>query len=251
MTQHLVDYLFVDRRRLDDYFEQIIPAARPRRRGKSTEKVSLSVTGPSVETSIETAEPSTHDKIVALRTLLALSGNLLGRRPPQIPDRGTTRLPQFVLERMRARKVILPRQLLSAVPSLREFSVWVSDPDPDDFTDGHWDFCGTFLYLTEMFIDEGVFGTTYSGCSALQALLNAATGRPFLERNFDEPYGRYSALHPVEKLTALGAQTSDERTIDVLYRPRYMTNEQCYVIGGTERRVHDLLAYPIYIAAAG
>lgn len=63
-----------------------------------------------------------------------------------------------------------------------------------------------------------------------------------------EPLGRGNFDHPIDKLISRGALVGDEREILTLYMPRYMSDEQCYRFDGNERRVNDLLAYPIFIA---
>ncbi len=252
----LVEYLFVDQKRLEMYAEQMLDILP---RGTSTTisgTVGLSSTGPSLNLERKVAEraPSVHEKIVGLRQMLTESGNLGTKRPPRLLERGRALETPFILETTIARKVILPRSLLSGLPSLNELAVWVADPDPTDFTtvNESWDCSeGTFLLLTELHLDDVKFHTTYSGCSALQAVVNVATGKPFLSTAEYEPLGRWNKAHPVEKLVDLGAHAGDSRRIETLYRVRYMTDEQCYVVDGGERRVYDLLGYPVYIADAG
>lgn len=159
-------------------------------------------------------------------------------------------VPTFILEQTTARKIILPSDYLEKMVGLRDLAVWIADPQPVASSEmkHDWDFCGTFLYLVEVYFDDEGFNTVYSGCSALQMIYNAATGEPLLKRCFDEPLGRNSSEHPVGKLEALGAMVGDDRKIECLYRTRYMTDEQCYLFDGEERRVNDLLGYPIYIA---
>jgi hypothetical protein len=51
----------------------------------------------------------------------------------------------------------------------------------------------------------------------------------------------------MEKLASLGGIPSEQRIIDALYFVRYMTNEQWHHDGGSGRRVHDILGYPLSI----
>jgi hypothetical protein len=96
--------------------------------------------------------------------------------------------------------------------------------------------------------DAAGYRTTYSVCSALQAILNIVNGNEILDRNWDEPLGRNNSRHPLEKLRKAGGVVGVPQEIETLYRMRYMTNEQCFTFKGHERRVHDLLGYPISIA---
>lgn len=159
----------------------------------------------------------------------------------------------FVFEQscVATKVLFFPGFLKKSVPSLKELAIWVSSPTAA--TGGHdasnaWNFDGTFLYIVESFWQEDTeLATVFSGCSALQALSNVVTGQPFFKRDSNEALGRRSFLHPVEKLKGLGGIVMDERTIEVLYKTRYMTDEQCFVDDEKAYRVHDLLAYPVFV----
>jgi len=155
---------------------------------------------------------------------------------------------KFVLETMLARKVIIPETHLASTPGIKHLGVWISDPDPAIFSsrDDKFETIGTFVYLTEVWLDDEA-GGIYSGCSALQAIANAVQGKALNVPNFREPLGRKSSDHPVEKLRSLGATVGDQRTIRSLYVKRCITDEQCYVWNGEPRRVNDLLGYPVFI----
>jgi len=244
----LRDYLFIDERRLNSFVEQI-GGRKPLKRSK---RVGLSLTGPSVELAQEETEKglSTHEKIETLIAYLEKERLLERERPQDMSSPGKGR---FVLETMTARKMIIPQVHLQAAPGIRHLAVWISEPDSSQFVDQEYIWRGTFLYLTELWLDEGVYGTVYSGCSALQAIANAVAGRNLLDRSDSqvrrEPLGRGNFGHPIEKLRPLEVIPGDERRITSLYKPRYLTNEQCYLWEGQKRRVNDLLGYPIFIAA--
>jgi hypothetical protein len=136
------------------------------------------------------------------------------------------------------------------VPDLRELAVWIADPNSEMLkvrTQDPYDFAGTFLYLVTPLYDSGTGQTFFSGCSALQMISNMIHGRPLLTRDWDEPLGRASHQHPVEKLKSLGGIVIDRRPIQTLYRCRYMSDEQCFIDGNRTYRGHDLLAYPLFI----
>ena len=103
------------------------------------------------------------------------------------------------------------------------------------------------MYLTELWLDDST-SFFWSGCSALQAIVNAVQGKALGTRDALEPFGREDSKHPVRKLMGIGATLGDERRITSLYIKRAITNEQCYKLNGEVRRVNDLLAYPIFIA---
>jgi hypothetical protein len=65
------------------------------------------------------------------------------------------------------------------------------------------------------------------------------------ETSTEQPRGSFA--HPIEKLTSIGGIVIDKRIIETLYKPRYMSDEQCFIDSDTAYRVHDLLAYPLFI----
>ncbi len=186
-----------------------------------------------------------------LTTGLERAGKLSKRRPETI---GEYRPDQFILETVSATKVLIPHATLkSTVPGLRELAVWIADPSAEVLKvrkeDGY-DFGGTFLYLVTPLYDDCQLDTFYSGCSALQVISNLVTGKPFLTTDWDEPFGRRSIMHPTDKLRSVGGVIVDRRPVDTLYRPRYMSDEQSFTDGDRVYRVHDLLAYPLYISTS-
>ena len=140
--------------------------------------------------------------------------------------------------------------LKCAVPGVKELAVWTSDPDPKVIAsprESPYDFRGTFLYLITPIYDEADVGTFYSGCSALQAIANLVCGRSFIATDRDEPLGRRLFSHPIDKMKTLGGIVVDRRKVESMYKPRYMSDEQCANDGIRAFRAHDLLAYPLYI----
>ena len=190
-----------------------------------------------------------HESLEALIRELEATRQLLRRRPDNFTEYEEK---PFALERLKATKVFFPPGLLKkTVPSLREMVVWVSEPEPQVLggtEDRSWKWDGTFLYLIGSFWQDGGPGTFYSGCSALQIIANVVRGEPFLKTDFSEPFGRRSFLHPVEKLSQLGGIAMDLREYEVLYRSRYMSDEQRFADGERAYRVHDLIAYPLFVA---
>lgn len=190
-----------------------------------------------------------HSDLERMVTALDKAGVLARSRPQNIDE---YRERPFVLEKMKATKVYFPPGFLKqAVPSLKELVVWVSEPDSEALHTPlarGWNFDGTFLYVIGSFWEDQGPGTFFSGCSALQVIANVIGGEPAVRTNWEEPYGRRSFLHPVEKLKHMRGFVMDSREYEMLYRSRYMSDEQCFVQENRGFRVHDLLAYPIFVA---
>jgi hypothetical protein len=259
----LRNYIYIDSARLDMFVEQIA-SSRPKDK-KIKKTVGLSLTGPKVEASEETAERSLtiHEKIELLIKYLG-ENDLLDTSRPKGTNENVGKQ-RFVFETMDARKIIVPEEHLKHLPGVKHFAIWISDPDPQDYVPmirnnvdadsrfrepSDYYLRGTFVYLTEAWLDNDAYGTTYSGCSALQAIANAIDGKPLIGYGSGgELLGCGSFDHPIMKLERLGALRGDLRRITSLYYKRYITNEQCYIVDGQERCVNDLLGYPIFIAA--
>jgi|CZKJ01.1.fsa_nt_gi hypothetical protein len=250
----LRNYLYIDEAKLDSFAQQI--RTTKKRTVKRQKKVNLSITGLGVELSEEDAwqELSTHEKVEVLLAHLETFHLVDFSRPLELlaEEGRAPRGRPFILETMLARRVIIPDVHLHAAPGLKHLAVWVSDPDPSVYTNEEWTWRGTFVYLTELWLDDG--GSAFwSGCSALQAIVNAAQGEkvnagPTCEEW--EPFGRGSYDHPVRKLGSINGTAGDERWITALYTKRHVTNEQCYTWNGEKRRVNEVLGYPIFIAEA-
>jgi hypothetical protein len=61
----------------------------------------------------------------------------------------------------------------------------------------------------------------YSGCSALQSIVNFLEGRPILNTILhagQEKFGRNDMRHPIDKLVSLGAKVNATKKITCLYR---------------------------------
>ena len=244
----LLDYLYVDKSRLDNYVEQL-GGCKPDQTKKS-KKVSLSLKGPAIEYSEENQkrEATTQEKISFLIAKLREHNMLAEKRLSEAPPWGTD-VPQFFLEETVATPITIPKDRLPPQLGLSALKIWISDPNPKDLNGPEWSFRGSFLYLTELAFDNLVYQSVYSGCSALKFIANAATGAPLLERSGPEKLGRDSADHPIDKLREFAPTIGDARRVQTLYRIRYMTNEQVYTFEGNEHRVHDILGYPVFIAS--
>jgi len=176
------------------------------------------------------------------------AGELSRIRPQNMTEYDPSRL---IYENVDATKIVFPKSVLqTTVPDLRELAVWVAAPNSEILrgrTQDRYDFAGTFLYLVTPLYDSAGGQTFFSGCSALQVISNMIHGKPLLTRDWDEPLGRASHLHPIEKLKSLGGIPVDRRPIQTLYKCRYFSDEQCFIDGDRTYRGHDLLAYPLFI----
>ena len=159
---------------------------------------------------------------------------------------------QLIYETVDATKVIFPHAILTATtPKIEELAVWVADPDKtvlESRSDDRYDFSGTFLYLVTPLYQHKMTSTFYSGCSALQVISNVIAGKPFINTDWNEVFGRKSYLHPTEKLKSMGGIVIDRRPIQTLYRCRDLSDEQSFNIEERAYRGHDLLAYPLFIS---
>lgn len=214
---------------------------------KITQEVSTTGLKLSREISDHISKSSVLDKLDSL--LLFLNGNELieYERPNELDIFRPNKIP-FTFEEVDCHKLMFPYNTLSPIYNLNHLVVWVSDPAPENLSTKEWEWTGTFLILIEIVYDKEKFATTLSGCSALQALSNIISGKPFYEINRNESLGRNSTLHPIDKLSSLGAVYLQKQLIKTLYAKRYMTNEQCFDFKGNSYRCNDLLAYPIFIS---
>ena len=245
MNSQLVDYLYINHAKLDDLVSQLaLDVAEEKKRSM---KASISFSGPKLELLREISKRvlKPFEKIDRLIDYLNRAGRLNTQRPTEM---GITA--SYVLETTLARKVIIPPDMLAPIPSLKEMALWISDPLEDTLLDIPHEYHGTFLYLTEAHWEEGGMSTVWSGCSALQAIVNITQGNPLFQPSIraGEPFGRWNPLHPIEKLKSIGGYKMEMRRIRTLYKVRYLTNEQTFLYNKKKKRVNDLLGYPIFIA---
>jgi hypothetical protein len=243
----LYEYVFIDRPRLQSYTEQLGPSTTQDK--LPSWKVGLTITGPSVGGSQSTVQRpmSDHEMIVKFTEYLNRTKQIKEGRPKHHHDIGHG---PFWIQRMEAQKAIFPVSKSEEIGGLRELAIWVSEPLNEEL-DGSWYSEGTFLYLIESYWkDDNPVRTTMSGYSALAELskeISVACNNNTIEHtNIDRIYRNE---HPLETLQALGASIQHPRTIESLYRLRYLTDEQMFVDSNGEHRSNDAFGYPIYIAS--
>ncbi|MCK0105652.1 hypothetical protein [Marinobacter sp. S0848L] len=249
---------YINKNLIDQYFSQV--PAKYKKPGKNTVSgLALGMNGPTVSWQSENNNSEIDDyfKLRAINNYLEKENLLVRFRPVELfDDWGANseavlecRNKKLVLEKFKAKKVIIPTGDKFPFPDIPFLIIWVSDPDPSLYSDEEFVWKGTFLYLIQAIYDNNKYSIVMSGVSALQALANITTGQKFFERpkGQGEPLGRWNYQHPIEKLVELGGIVSEEKNLISLYKKRYITDEQCYEYKGQERRVNDLLAYPLWI----
>jgi hypothetical protein len=246
--------IFINEIVLNNFVDQIPRKLYPKDY-KKRKTVSFSLTGVKASISEEDVlrNMNNHDKIDLLLKYLKREDVLEYGRPKDMEDGFFNNRKAFVLETMKATQIIFPPESLKDTPDLKYFALWISDPNPNDIQHGEiiHNYTGTFLYITQMWLDNGWYSPIRSGCSALQAIVNHLEGRPILNTILPygiEKFGRSNFQHPIDKLISLGAKKGSTKEITCLYQKRYITNEQCYIFNNKETRVNDLLAYPIFIS---
>lgn len=248
------NYLYINERLVNQYYD-MLQDTLPKPSYKKAIKLSIPTFFEASFSDTEKGkEQSCYHKIKtieeAFRAENLISNTRLSEMSTRLCDSdGSEENKKFFQEKCSATKVVIPTGANFKFPHIKYITVWVSEPDPTLYSDVSFIWRGTFLYLVTIETEHEREQTIFSGVSALQALSNLVTGEPFLSRHKDggEPLGRWNGIHPLEKLKTLGAEISYEREITTLYKKHYFTNEQSHTYEGKERRVNDLLAYPLWI----
>jgi hypothetical protein len=244
----LVDYIFIDERRLISYAEQL-------NAGRTVDKlpswnVSLSLTGPKVDGKQDAKfrDATRHEMISSLISFLQKQDQLETGRP-----NGRSEY-QFVLEETDVRKIILPIKRPRVTKGLTDIAVWFAFPPgrPIPRTEENMNEpLGTFLYLIEAYweSDERASGPS-SGFSALNKMLYGMSDALGLDGKILSKYDARSCYKsPLTILQEIGGAVQPPRRIRTLYRKRYLSDDQYVEIQGTVHRSHDLFGYPIFVAA--
>lgn len=237
------DYIYIDELRLRRYIDQL----PNERKTTFSPTVGVSATGPGLALSASRGpqESNLYRDIERLITYLRDSDLLSALRPNE-DEPG----PPFVYETMEAERIHLPRRLFEPIESIvgpTEADIWVSDPDEEAVANfksrPYQRYPGSFLYLIEARweIEESRHSPfPVSGLSALRLLAHELDIDPNAHPE-QEPLGRGSFAHPVDKLQRLFGVRLGTRCISSLYKIRYVSNEQCYTLNGSKQRVYDVL----------
>ncbi|NER84357.1 MAG: CHAT domain-containing protein [Leptolyngbya sp. SIO1D8] len=236
-AQTLAEYIYLDHKRIQSYVEQV---------DVSGSRVPNWVPG---TISRGSTPQSTHESISTILNHLEKTGQLSHSRPRCKGWNGEL----FVLEKLEAQKAILPIRPNEIVSSLREISVWISDPALEDYKKEPYWASGALLYLIESYwkADAERYGTTMSGLSALRCIVGDMVNAELLPESSRDNIGwpRQDRRSPREILKTLGAVIQPKRQIQTLYRYRYISDEHFFTDTDGAHRSYDVYGYPIFIRA--
>ncbi len=236
----LVEYLYVDTKRLDSYVEQICSPVKYDK--VPVWNAELSVFGPkAVATQERHARKLTqHEKIEILRNHLNDGGFVAAERPSNRDCK------DFVLETCRATQIIIPAEKGQLQHS--GLRLWVSEslkgPEYNPRTG--------LLCLLEDYSRSDEEAPVYaplcrSAYTVLESLLSSVLAHPrstiLVDLSFWEHADAF-ITDPLAKLHALGCSAGGTRSVETLYRVREFGEDDF-----DETRRVTTFGYPIYIAA--
>lgn len=216
----------------------------------------------SYEATSTTPPLAIHDFKVIRKILRALerSGQLRLERPRNNSEFWQEdRHGWYVQEALVATPVVLPipPRVLGRFKNIETFTVWVCPPvqpvTPLALTE--WDALGSVVFLVEELTTLTWPGPyQISGISSLRVLVEGVMAErqislgelhqlPASEDRFSERV----EMSPIEKLESLGGVAGMPRRILTTYKIAYMNDEQGWFHDGQFLRVHDILAYPLFI----
>lgn len=162
----------------------------------------------------------------------------------------------LVLEKMKARKLILSAEFLVEFPGLNGMTVWISEPKPSDIAhfnkNPNFKASGWYLYLVvpNFNYDANGLSYTFSGRTALRWLLENSTRENGLKRprGIEPEDFEYNKPDPLTLLTRIGLIPTVERELISLYWPVQQSDDQIFTLpDGRLCRTYDLIGYPIFI----
>lgn len=163
------------------------------------------------------------------------------------------RIAYIVLERTKARKVVIKPDYFSILSKAGQIAVWVSDPDPEDLQSVFQPNSqiykkGRFLYLVENYWGQDSWAVfNISGLSALRLLLMKMFDREQVIREIGT-ISKYGKIHPVTVLERFGGVAMPEQEIITMYTRQYTSDDQFFDNEYGSHRCYDTLAIPIFIA---
>jgi hypothetical protein len=265
----LRDYLYVDRKRLDSYLEQISSTSTYDR--VPSLGVGVSPAGPSVSAQEPRVrrDKSDHEKVCELIAYLERHGHLRHRRPVLIQaDHEDLALPDFVLEQCDAVRILIPAAASDGDPGV---VVWVSEW-PIERDDRVLRPAGLLCIIQDSTFDDSRHraGFEHSSYTWLQALLHQLHQQP-LETKLAAQYpssltGDYRfdlmvaqdhlrseigmlRTNPLAWLTAKGCVLSLPRRITALYRIRNLGGDEIDTKNRFEDFTISTFAYGIAVWA--
>ena len=235
------EYIYIDKRRLNSYFEQISPPVKYDK--VSAWSIEVGLTGPKGQgTQARMGRPFTeHEKITLLFGDLTRHST---EHLPNVMDAVRRSWPGdwagFAFESLKTRRVVLPRGDITL--DFGDIAVWVCEPTTRwvrDLTTTHYSGTALWRHLVEDYpqhIPENALTLTISTFWALFQMISDDIVE-LDEPGFDKPT---SLLDYMERTHPI---IGPLRTIDTLYRVREVSTE--FVI---ERGAGHVYAYPVFIA---
>lgn len=250
----LIEYLYVDEKRLNTYSEQIGTTSTGKKQGVI--KLGWSPTGPSIggEGSLSQRDTNTHERIQKLLKFLEKKELLLSTRPANSDESDLYRS-NFFLENAKATKLIFSKVESIKNYGFKELALWVINPvnkPTQRSRENIFKADGVFLYLIESYWEkDDSYSGPVSGNSALNILLREMQEKFGLDLNKikEQLYSREDDTPPIKLLEQAGFIVQSPRLITSLYRQRYFSDDQYVNIGGILQRCYDLFAYPIFISS--
>lgn len=186
------------------------------------------------------------------------SGQLRIYRPDKASDFASADPPDWYVheEGVTATPVLVPARKALGEPEYmpEDLRVWVLDPvEPSREPAYEEDWLGAYVFIVEQLLDLKASRFVISGISALRFIAEKIAIDEDVRMDdlmgSEDVFGRWHEGHPIEKLKAVGGRAGRRRKIDTIYKIGYMSDEQYVEVDdGTEGRINDILAYPLYIA---
>jgi hypothetical protein len=243
----MIEYLYVDSRRLDNYFEQISsPVVFDK---VPTWSVELSLIGPKAggTQTRQGRAPTSQEKIERFVDYIR-SNNLT---TPERPSFFKNPLLNQRLEKLFVIETLIARRV-SIKYNDENLNMWVSIPSPQEVVD---DVQGNYhigaLYLIEDFRGDESNYQTFSGYSSLYLLAGqlVSSNIPMIANDVignlrkQDDATRLFAVDPLGTLESLGGKIGPERHIATVYRYR----ASCIEMEGEQRRAVTTIGYPIFV----
>jgi len=246
----LQEYLYIDRGRLECYFQQLSSPSKHERRLKWNAGVSTTGLHVGISSGGTDRHYTDQEKIDTVVKYLEENSLALHHRPTDPFDLENNE-PAFLIEKMTARRGIIPRR--SGKEHMPALYLWVSlAPDlntlPSDMDRDDRKSVGP-LFLIEDFTLPDASPRAFSAYSALMLFIEDDDLQEAVTREAFEPLAaaaaaeRRFARDPVGTLRSIGVRFGAERRIEAIYRVRSACNEE------ENDMAVSTVGYPIVIRA--
>jgi len=253
----LVDYLYIDQKRLNSYSEQIKYASKTSAQGSFS--IAWTPTGPSgsIGGGISTKSTSNHERITKLLKYLKRKELIITKRPTDIGE-FISYPNSFFYETFTATKLILDLPKNNNIHGLNALAFWISYPKDNPIPKNKGNYYrdrGMFLHLLESYwaSDENGPISPYSGYTAPCRILKEIShyfGIDLKLINAHLDINQRDSSDTIKILENVGFVAQPERKITALYQKRYISDDKFTINKqGEIHRCWDLFAYPIFIAS--